>query len=153
MTKINCIKIKGFRSFEDATINLAKKSLIIGANDVGKTNLIYVLRLLFDKKISESDLELFDSDYCIHSSSNQISIEVHLENIVEDCLVSTFKGLIREDKMVIKFLKEKGKPYLIYCGFNSETMTAFENRFYIRRLFMECVDTNRDLISYIFQLK
>ncbi|MEG7603650.1 ATP-dependent nuclease [Enterococcus faecalis] len=149
MTKINCIKIKGFRSFEDATINLAKKSLIIGANDVGKTNLIYALRLLFDKKISESDLELFDSDYCIHSSSNQISIEVHLENIVEDCLVSTFKGLIREDKMVIKFLKEKGKPYLIYCGFNSETMTAFENRFYIRRLFMECVDTNRDLNKFI----
>ncbi|EIR4038414.1 AAA family ATPase, partial [Enterococcus faecalis] len=55
---MNCIKIKGFRSFEDATINVAKKSLIIGANDVGKTNLIYALRLLFDKKISESDLEL-----------------------------------------------------------------------------------------------
>ncbi|HBI2039521.1 TPA: AAA family ATPase [Enterococcus faecalis] len=149
MTKINCIKIKGFRSFEDATINVAKKSLIIGANDVGKTNLIYALRLLFDKKISESDLELFDSDYCIRSSTNQISIEVHLENIIEDCLVSTFKGLIKEDKMIIKFFKEKGKPYVIYCGFNSETMTAFENRFYIRRLFMECVDTNRDLNKFI----
>lgn len=149
MTKINCIKIKGFRSFEDATITVAKKSLIIGANDVGKTNLIYALRLLFDKKISESDLELFDSDYCIHSSSNQISIEVHFENVIEDCLVSTFKGLIREDKMIIRFYKEKGKPYIIYCGFNDETMTAFENRFYIRHLFMECVDTNRDLNKFI----
>src|SRR5699024_1489327 len=35
------------------------------------------------------------------------------------------------------------------CGFKSETVTAFENRFYIRRLFMECVDTNRDLNKFI----
>ncbi|EME8099781.1 AAA family ATPase, partial [Enterococcus faecium] len=103
MTKIKLIKIKGFRSFENAKINVAEKSLIIGANDVGKTNLIYALRILFDKKISENDLELFDSDYCIYSSNKEISIEVHLENVVEDCLVSIFKGLIHEDKTIIKF--------------------------------------------------
>lgn len=149
MSEISCIKIKGFRSFSDATINVAKKSLIIGANDVGKTNLIYALRLLFDKKISESDLELFDSDYCIYSSAQEVSIEVHLENVIEDCLVSVFKGLIHENKTIIKFIKKKGKPYTIYCGFNDETMTAFDNRFYIRYLFMECVDTNRDLNKFI----
>ncbi|BAO05899.1 TPA: AAA family ATPase [Enterococcus faecium] len=149
MTKIKLIKIKGFRSFENAKINVAEKSLIIGANDVGKTNLIYALRILFDKKISENDLELFDSDYCIYSSNKEISIEVHLENVVEDCLVSIFKGLIHEDKTIIKFVKEKGKPYTIYCGFNDETMTAFDNRFYIRYLFMECVDTKRDLNKFM----
>src|SRR5699024_7814825 len=120
-----------------------------GANDVGKTNLIYALRILFDKKISENDLELFDSDYCIYSSNKEISIEVHLENVVEDCLVSIFKGLIHEDKTIIKFVKEKGNPYTIYCGFNDETMTAFDNRFYIRYLFMECVDTKRDLNKFM----
>ena len=63
MIKISSIHIKGFRNFDDENITFQGKTLIIGANDVGKTNLIYALRLLFDKSISERDLELSDSDY------------------------------------------------------------------------------------------
>lgn len=57
------IHIKGFRNFDDTEISFHKKTLIIGANDVGKTNLLYALRLLFDKSISEHDLELKESDF------------------------------------------------------------------------------------------
>ncbi|MDG6172265.1 MULTISPECIES: ATP-dependent nuclease [Lactococcus] len=149
MSKIDTIKIKGFRSFRDTTISIAKKSLIIGANDVGKTNLIYALRLLFDKRISESDLELFDSDYCIYSDDSVIVIEVQLSDVKEECLLSVFKGMIRDGKLMIRFLKEKDKPYEIYCGFDPEDMIQFNSRFYIRHLFMECVDTNRDLDKFI----
>ena len=60
--RISKIHIKGFRNFNNEEITFQNKNLIIGANDVGKTNLIYCLRLLFDKTISERDLELSDSD-------------------------------------------------------------------------------------------
>lgn len=33
------IYIKGYRNFKEVTVNLNKNSLVIGANDVGKTNL------------------------------------------------------------------------------------------------------------------
>ena len=43
------IYIKGYRNFKEVTVNLNKNSLVIGANDVGKTNLIHAMRLLLDK--------------------------------------------------------------------------------------------------------
>ena len=66
--RINQVHIKGFRNFSDETIVFQPKTLIIGANDVGKTNLIYALRLLFDKSISEQDLELTEGDYRLFQS-------------------------------------------------------------------------------------
>ena len=47
--QLSLIKIKGFRNFSDATINFSDKTLIIGANDIGKSNLLYALRLIFDR--------------------------------------------------------------------------------------------------------
>jgi len=47
--KLATVKLQGFRNFKTAEINLAKKSLIIGANDVGKTNLLWAIRLLLDR--------------------------------------------------------------------------------------------------------
>lgn len=41
---IEWIRIKGFRNFDDEKINFANQTLVIGANDVGKTNLIYALK-------------------------------------------------------------------------------------------------------------
>lgn len=53
---LSTVKISGFRNFKEVTINFAEKSLIIGANDVGKTNLIWAIRLLMDKGITEYDV-------------------------------------------------------------------------------------------------
>ncbi|SHF14063.1 AAA family ATPase [Clostridium fallax] len=79
--KIDWIKIIGFRNYDNETINFSDKTLIIGANDVGKTNLIYALRLLFDKSLSEKDLELTNSDYNIFTKATEISITVKINNI------------------------------------------------------------------------
>lgn len=62
--RIANIHIKGFRNFDDEKITFQDKTLIIGANDVGKTNLIYALRLLFDKSISEDIYSGTDNDLC-----------------------------------------------------------------------------------------
>lgn len=42
--------IKGFRNFREVSVNFKEHSLMIGANDVGKTNLIYALRILLDRR-------------------------------------------------------------------------------------------------------
>ena len=51
--KIDKIHIKGFRNFDDEKITFQAKTLIIGANDIGKTNLLYAIRLLFDKSLND----------------------------------------------------------------------------------------------------
>lgn len=60
--EIEKILISGFRNYLDANINFNKSTLVIGANDSGKTNLIYAIRLLLDKSLPESDLEPSEAD-------------------------------------------------------------------------------------------
>ncbi|MGL5218225.1 MAG: AAA family ATPase [Plesiomonas shigelloides] len=50
--KIDYVELRQYRNFANARINLAKNSLVIGSNDVGKTNMIHALRLLLDKSLS-----------------------------------------------------------------------------------------------------
>ena len=147
--KISSIHIKGFRNFDDEEITFQGKTLIIGANDVGKTNLIYALRLLFDKSISERDLELSDSDYNAYSGTSQIEITVTITDIVEECLLSTFGGSVKDGTLLIRYTNSKNESYRLLVGFSEETLTEITTRQYIRRLNMQCVDTNRDLIGFL----
>lgn len=147
--RIEKIHIKGFRNFDDEVITFQDKTLIIGANDVGKTNLIYALRLLFDKSISERDLELSDSDYNAYSGTSQIEITVTITGIVEECLLSTFGGSVKDGTLLIRYTNSKNDTYRLLVGFSEETLTEITTRQYIRRLNMQCVDTNRDLIVFL----
>ena len=47
--RLEKLRIKGFRNFNDTEIVFQEKSLIIGANDVGKTNLIYAIFRICEK--------------------------------------------------------------------------------------------------------
>lgn len=147
--RIDQVHIKGFRNFSDETIIFRPKTLIIGANDVGKTNLIYALRLLFDKSISEQDLELTDSDYNAYTGAGQIEITATICDVTEDCLLSEFKGNIKDGTVVIRYVKPRDGAYSIQIGFSEETLSEYPTRYYIKRLNMQCVDTNRDLVSFL----
>lgn len=147
--RISKIHIKGFRNFDDEEITFQDKTLIIGANDVGKTNLIYALRLLFDKSISERDLDLSDSDYNAYSGTNQIEITVTITNVTEDCLLSVFGGSVKDGTLLIRYTNSKNGTYRLLVGFSEDTLSEITTRQYIRRLNMQCVDTNRDLIGFL----
>lgn len=147
--KISKMHIKGFRNFDDESITFQDKTLIIGANDVGKTNLIYALRLLFDKSISEHDLELTDSDYNAYSGATKIEITVTICGITEDCLFSVFGGAVKDDTIIIRYTNKKGGSYKIFIGFDENNLSEFPTRHYIKRLNMQCVDTNRDLFAFL----
>lgn len=147
--KIEWIKIKGFRNFDNETINFAEQTLIIGANDVGKTNLIYALRLLFDRSLSDRDLDLFSSDYNVYTKSDSIEITVKLVDVTEDCLITIFKGDLREETVYIQYKNSKNSEYSILSGATEETLEERNSRFYIKRLNMEYVNTNRNLESFM----
>lgn len=98
------VYIKGFRNFKDATCNFDKHSLIIGANDVGKTNLIYALRLLLDKGLSDYDAELNESDFYAYEETNEVVIRAYFEDVTEACVTARLGEYISdEDKLVIQY--------------------------------------------------
>ena len=151
--RIEKIHIKGFRNFVDEVINFAEQTLIIGPNDIGKSNLLYAIRLLLDRGLSEKDLDLGNGDYNIYSHSSRVEITLFLADIVEDCLKSAFKGNCMNGKTIIKYVKDKNEDYSIYCGATEKMMEQYTSRFYLKRLNLEYVNSNRDLMRYIQKSK
>lgn len=60
---ISRIKIKNFRNFIDVDENLNHKQIIIGENNVGKTNFIKAIQLILDPKLSDEQRYLTESDF------------------------------------------------------------------------------------------
>lgn len=151
---ISHASIKGFRNFKDSEINLNEKTLVIGANDIGKSNLIYALRILLDKKLSEADLEPKDSDFYVHESINEISIQLKFEGVNEDCILGKI-GKYVANKGVF-YLAYKGnrdetgeKKYQFYIGQSENDLQEIESRFYLKVLNMDYIESSRQLLSYI----
>ncbi|MGC4378318.1 AAA family ATPase [Fictibacillus sp. Mic-4] len=147
--KIEWIRLKGFRNFDDETINFANQTLIIGANDVGKTNLIYALRILFDRSLSDRDLDLYNSDYNVYTKADSIEITVKLVEVKEDCLIAVFKGDLNEGTVFIQYKNTKNGEFSILSGPTEENLEEKNSRYYIKRLNMEYVNTNRNLEMFM----
>ena len=116
--KFKRITIKNFRNFQDIDLDLENKNVFFGLNDVGKTNLLYALRFVFDKDIRKQNL--IESDF--HNKNLDIPIEIiitidisDVEN--RDCqkLTAQLKGalLSSHDKVYIKLYAEYNKSELL----------------------------------------
>jgi putative ATP-dependent endonuclease of OLD family len=152
--RINSVRLTGFRNFRDAFINLTDKSLIIGYNDVGKTNLIYALRLLLDRTLPESALDPSDSDFFVHQPTDSLRIELHLTNIVEDCLLSRFGKYITDGgDLYLAYVASRDpqsgkKNYEIQAG-PADAMDTLTGRIYLKYLNLRVVEGKRDLSRFI----
>jgi putative ATP-dependent endonuclease of OLD family len=71
--RLKQLKIQNFRNFSDITIDISNKNLIFGMNDVGKSNMMHALRMLFDSRIRNQ--EILDSDFHVYNTSAEIVIE------------------------------------------------------------------------------
>lgn len=60
---ISRIKIENFRNFADFDVKLNGNIVVVGENGVGKSNLLYALRLLFDPSLPDSARQLTLSDF------------------------------------------------------------------------------------------
>lgn len=154
--KLSTIKLEGYRNFNEAEINLSKKSLIIGANDVGKTNLLWAIRLLLDRSLSDYDIEPKDTDfYAFKENNNHFKITLFFEDVVEDCLKSKLGQKISDDNkfiLVYEAFREKdthSKTYKLFAGSSLETLEAIEDRYYRKVLNVKYISSRRDLHNYI----
>lgn len=150
------VRIKGFRNFKDSTIRLMEKTLIFGENEVGKSNFLYALRILFDKSISPSSLEPNDSDFYAREPTNEFVITAKFEQVFEDCVVAKFREHISEDGVLyVGYKAERNKEtnqkaFSILVGRSLDYLVEVEAlRFYIRVLNLEFIGSQRDLASFI----
>ena len=154
--RLKTLYIKGFRNFKEATINFNNQSLIIGANDVGKTNLLYALRILLDRGFSDLDLELKESDFYAYEETNEVKIKAFFDDIKEDCILSKMKGDISGDgKLVIKYLATKGEDYKFFCGKSDadEDLHEYAIPYYRKVLNIKYINSKRDFWGYINKTK
>ncbi len=151
--QLSTIKLKNFRNFIDESFLLNEKSLVIGSNDVGKTNLIDAIRLLLDKSLSEEDIEPAMEDFCAMSSCDTFEVTLHFTQVFEDCIKSKFPGYIsEEDELYLKYIAYKdGKRYSIYAGPSDteEYLEEIKGRFYLKVLNLKYVSATRQIDSFL----
>ncbi|HEX8588529.1 ATP-dependent nuclease [Pseudomonas sp.] len=152
--EIEKVILKGFRNYVNSTVNLQSKTLIIGANDSGKTNFIFALRLLLDKSLSESDIEPNESDFYVSPLGIQhedLSIEIHFKDIQEDAVLSILKGNVSSDgKSILRYeANRKTLDYSIKLGIDKKHLTPVNSRFYLKYLNLKYVKSSRDLEKFV----
>lgn len=151
---IEKVSLEGFRNFREATIRFTDKTLMIGSNDVGKTNLLYGIRLLLDKSLSDRDIEPETTDFFIDSDGVQaesFSIKIYFSDINEDAVLSALKGSVSdESKTVISITADrKTLDYEISIGCSDDELEIVPSRFYLKQLNLRYVKSRRDLQKFI----
>ncbi len=61
--RLSRIKIKNFRNFKSLNVGLGEHAVILGENKVGKTNLLFALRLILDPSLPDSARQLRLDDF------------------------------------------------------------------------------------------
>ncbi|PKO04928.1 MAG: ATP-dependent endonuclease [Chloroflexi bacterium HGW-Chloroflexi-3] len=149
---ISRIEIDNFRNFHELRIDLSKNNVIVGENKIGKTNLIYALRLLLDPKLPEADRHLRLDDFwdglprpLDEKAFIRVSIDiVEFENN-ESLLALLAEHLIQPEPMISRLTyvfkpkanldtppkKESDYEFLVYGGHRIENRIGYETRKWI----------------------
>lgn len=152
--KIDYIELKQFRNFADAHINLAKNSLVIGSNDVGKTNMIYALRLLLDKSLSDADIEPSTRDFHCAQDGKQadvFSIRIAFSEVTQDAVLAQLKGFVSASgHFFLEFHACRSDlSHKIMAGHDLSAMEEIPSRYYLKHLHLKYIHSQRDLLRYI----
>jgi len=155
--QISQVKLKGFRNFRNATINLSSKSLILGCNDIGKSNMLHALRILLDKRLSPADLDPQDSDFYVHEETNEIEILIEFSEVYEDCVLAKLREHVSDEGRTYLAYRatrdpvSNSKDYQILAGRAADALVEIDSRFYLRVLDLEFMGSKRDLFSFLRQ--
>ena len=57
------IHVKNFRNFHDLDVRLGPASVVVGENGVGKSNLLFALKLVLDPRVSDASRMLREEDF------------------------------------------------------------------------------------------
>lgn len=82
------INIINFRNFSELDVQLSGNVVVVGENRVGKSNLLYALRLIFDSTLSDGSRQLSLSDFWDgleeRSPDDKIIISVEIKEFEDD---------------------------------------------------------------------
>ncbi len=95
---ISRLRIQNFRNFADMDVRLAEKSVIVGENRAGKTNLLHALRLALDPALPDSERMLREDDFWD-------GVESPMEDGVEILVSIEFKGF-EDNKAILAILSD-----------------------------------------------
>lgn len=73
------VQIRNFRNFAELDVQLSRDTVVVGENRVGKSNLIYALRLVLDNSLPDSSRQLRFTDIwdgCELSTEPEVSIHL-----------------------------------------------------------------------------
>ncbi|HIF9278172.1 TPA: ATP-dependent nuclease [Photobacterium damselae] len=152
--KIEQVHVVNYRNFSDAIVNFSASTLIIGANDVGKTNLVHGIRLLLDKSFSERDIEPSETDFHIRDDGTQadyFSISIRFNEVKEDAVLSILKGHVSDDaKTVFKIIGLRNSlDYKIFVGESESDLEEVSGRYYLKYINLRYVNAQRNLHKFI----
>jgi len=82
------IKISNFRNFSELDVSLSGNIVVVGENRVGKSNLLYALRLIFDPTMPDSSRQLGLADFWDGleqpGAEDKIKVSVEIKEFEDD---------------------------------------------------------------------
>ncbi len=149
--KISEVYIKGFRNFKDARFNFNNHTAIMGFNDIGKTNLIYAIRLLLDKNISEADMELNEADFFVYEDTNNIEIVIKFDEVTEDFVLAKLREFVSDDGFLyLKYtISKNDTEFKLFMGSSQTLLEEIQGRYYLKAFNLKYVGSSRNLSSFI----
>jgi putative ATP-dependent endonuclease of OLD family len=160
--RISRIQIENFRNFASIDCKLGEHAVIVGENKVGKSNLIYALRLVLDPSLPDSLRKLRMEDFWDGlqrplGNDDRITVSVEItdfeENVNQVAVLSEY--LIEAEPMVARLSyvwqplpslaegpkKDADYEFLVYGGERPENRISYDVR---RRLPLELMPALRD---------
>jgi len=147
--KLHRLEIKNFRNFKDLNIRLGQHAVIVGENKVGKSNLLFALRLILDPSLPDSLRQLRQEDFwdglpVPRRADDRIEISVELSGFEgnDDHLALLGEYLVQPDPMVARLTyallpipgrlggstSEADYEFVIYGGGRPESRIGYELR-------------------------
>lgn len=162
---ISRVKIKNYRNFKDVDVRLGHKQIIIGENNVGKTNFLKALQLILDPTLSDEDRMLEESDFndtLVNPMENkeEIVIEVYIENytnnktiltVFQDATVKNEKGkeVLKLTYRFFPYIDDAGNIEYQYNIFKGNDVTKKFGSYERKYLNLKVIKALRDVESEI----
>lgn len=161
---ISKVIIENYRNFRQCETNLSHKGVIIGENNVGKTNFIRALQLILDPTISEENRCLTEEDFFDGlknpvENGLEIKIKVFISNYEDNgnIMAQLSDATVNdngEKKLLITYKyypieNKEGKneySYIIFKGENEDNKFTYEDRKYLN---IKVIKAIRDVESEI----
>src|SRR6185312_5371797 len=160
--RIARIHIENFRNFHELDIAVGRSAVILGENQIGKTNLLFALRLVLDPSLPDSARQLRHEDFWDGiarplSRDVRIQISIDISDFEEDegQLAVLAEHLVQPEPMIARLTYEFGPipgvdhaptkaddfEFLTYGGDRPENRFGYDVR---KRIPMEVMHALRD---------